>query len=156
MRAVVLRNGELVVDDVPEPPDPGPGQLLVETVACGICGSALHTTSPTDQFLEANRAVGNLAQVFDPGRDLVMGHELSFRVLRTGEGVEGWAPGDTGTGYPVVTGPDGAMRTVGYSNDYPGGYGERMLLDAAVCLQLPAGADPVAAALTEPFTGGAV
>jgi threonine dehydrogenase-like Zn-dependent dehydrogenase len=156
MRAVVLRDGELVVDDVPEPPPPGPGQLLVETVACGICGSDLHTKSHTDQFLSANRAVGNLAQVFDPGRDVVMGHELSFRVLQTGDGVEGWKPGDAGTGYPVVTGADGAMRTVGYSNDYPGGYGERMVLDAAVCLRLPDGADPVAAALTEPFTVGEV
>jgi threonine dehydrogenase-like Zn-dependent dehydrogenase len=156
MRAVVLRGGELVVDDVPEPPSPGPGQLLVETVACGICGSDLHTKSHTEQFLAANRAVGNLAQVFDSGRDVVMGHEVSFRVLETGENAGDWSPGDAGTGYPVVTGSDGAMRTVGYSNEYPGGYGERMLLDAAVCLRLPDGADPVAAALTEPFTVGEV
>jgi threonine dehydrogenase-like Zn-dependent dehydrogenase len=156
MRAVVLRDGELLVDDVPEPPAPGAGQLLVETIACGICGSDLHTKSHTAQFLAANRAVGNLAQVFDPSRDVVMGHEFSFRVLETGDGVEGWSAGDVGTGYPVATGADGAMRTVGYSNDYPGGYGERMVLDAAACLRLPKGADPVAAALTEPFTVGEV
>jgi threonine dehydrogenase-like Zn-dependent dehydrogenase len=156
MRAVVLRDGELVVDDVPEPPPPGPGQLLVETVACGICGSDLHTKSHTEQFLAANQAVGNLGQVFDPSRDVVMGHELSFRVLEAGDGVQGWEPGDAGTGYPAVTGTDGVMRTLGYSNDYPGGYGERMVLDAAVCLRLPEGADPVAAALTEPFTVGEV
>ena len=119
MRAVVLRDGELVVDDVPEPPAPAPGQLLVETVACGICGSDLHTKSHTEQFLAANQAVGNLAQVFDPSRDVIMGHELSFRVLEVGDDVEGWEPGDAGTGYPVVTGTDGVMRTLGYSNDYP-------------------------------------
>src|SRR3712207_3179396 len=156
MRAVVLRDGELVVAEVPEPPAPGPGQLLVETVACGICGSDLHTKGHTKQFLDANRAVGNLGQVFDPARDLVMGHEFSFRILEVGDDVEGWNRGDYGTGYPAVTAPDGSMRTVGYSNDYPGGYGERMVLDAAVCLKLPDGADPVAAALTEPFTVGEV
>ena len=41
MRAAVLRQGRIVVDDVPEP-QPGPGQVLVETIACGICGSDLH------------------------------------------------------------------------------------------------------------------
>ena len=156
MRAVVLRDGELVVAEVPEPPTPQAGQLLVEVVACGICGSDLHTKSHTEQFLDANRAVGNLAQVFDPERDVVMGHEFSFRVIETGDGVEGWSPGDLGTGYPVVTASDGMMRTVGYSNEFPGGYGERMVLDAAVCLHLPEGAEPEAAALTEPFTVGEV
>src|SRR5580692_6043231 len=35
MRACVMRDGHLVVDDLPDP-RPGPGQLLVRTVACGI------------------------------------------------------------------------------------------------------------------------
>ena len=49
MRAAVMRAGELVIDDVPEP-TPGPGQLLVRTLACGICGSDLHALRHGDQL----------------------------------------------------------------------------------------------------------
>ena len=38
MRAAVMRNKTMVVADVADP-TPGPGQVLVETIACGICGS---------------------------------------------------------------------------------------------------------------------
>ena len=41
MRAAVMRNQRLVVADVPRP-EPGPGEVLVRTLACGICGSDLH------------------------------------------------------------------------------------------------------------------
>ena len=86
-------------------PPPQPGQLLVETVACGICGSDLHTKSHTEQFLAANQAVGNLAQVFDPSRDVIMGHELSFRVLEVGDDVEGWSPATLEPDIPWSRGP---------------------------------------------------
>src|SRR5262245_52096955 len=41
MRAAVLRNGAVTAKTVPDPV-PGPGQLLVRTLACGICASDLH------------------------------------------------------------------------------------------------------------------
>src|SRR5438046_2207853 len=41
MRAVVMRNKKLAVADVPEPA-PEAGEVLVRTLACGICGSDLH------------------------------------------------------------------------------------------------------------------
>jgi len=41
MRAAVMRNKKLVVDDIATPA-PGPGEALVKTLACGICGSDLH------------------------------------------------------------------------------------------------------------------
>ena len=41
MRAAIFRNGEIVVDQMPEP-RPGPGMVLVKSLACGICGSDLH------------------------------------------------------------------------------------------------------------------
>ena len=50
MRAAVMRAGALVVDDVAEPA-PGPGQVLVRTLACGICGSDLHALSHADQMV---------------------------------------------------------------------------------------------------------
>ena len=45
MRATVMRGGNLVVDTVDEPV-PGPGEVLVKTLACGICGSDLHALTP--------------------------------------------------------------------------------------------------------------
>jgi len=41
MRAAIFRNGEIVVDQMPEP-RPGAGMVLVKSLACGICGSDLH------------------------------------------------------------------------------------------------------------------
>ena len=156
MRAAVLRRGAIVVDDIPEPPPPGPGEILVETVAAGICGSDLHVRRHVQEFVDVNRAIGNDGQLFDPDRDVVLGHELAFRVLATGTGVTHFKVGDHGAGYPTVVDARGVRRTVGYSNEYPGGFGERMVLDAGAALPLPEGLDPVVAALTEPLTVGEV
>ena len=48
MRAAVMRNSQLVVDTVPDP-EPGPGEMLVKTLACGICGSDLHALTHAAQ-----------------------------------------------------------------------------------------------------------
>ena len=42
MKSAVLRDGKMHVRDDVEDPWLGLGQLLVEVVACGICGSDLH------------------------------------------------------------------------------------------------------------------
>ena len=74
MRAVVMRNRQLLVADVPMP-EPGPGEVLVRTLACGICGSDLHAFRHAERFVEAGRRAGN-ARVMDLARDVVMGHEF--------------------------------------------------------------------------------
>ena len=51
--------------------------------------------------------------------------------------------------------PTGETRaTVGYSNDYPGGYAERMVLAAPLLLEVPNGLPSEHAALTEPLAVG--
>ena len=74
MRAVVMRNRPLMVADVPTP-EPGPGEVLVRTLACGICGSDLYAFRHAERFVEAGRRAGN-ARVMDLARDVVMGHEF--------------------------------------------------------------------------------
>lgn len=146
MRAVIMRDYSLVIDEVDEPV-PGPGQVLVQILACGICGSDLH-------FLKhAGRAAGVDGSQFDPTRDLVMGHEFSARVVEVGQGVENVQHGDIVVSMPVMASAEG-IAAIGYSHDYGGGYAERMLLSAPLCLKVPDGLDPKHAALTEPLAVG--
>ena len=155
----MLRSGRMVVDEVPDPV-PGEGQVLVQTRACGICGSDLHAAQHADRMVALTREAVDSAGgatalfTFDTGRDMVMGHEFSAEVLEVGPGAQGVAPGQTVVSLPVVADARG-MHAVGYSNDYPGGYAERMVLSAGICLPVPNGLDARRAALTEPMAVGA-
>ncbi|MEX0786168.1 MAG: zinc-binding dehydrogenase [Dehalococcoidia bacterium] len=151
MRAAVMRKDHLVVDEVPEP-EPGPGQVLVETLACGICGSDLHFLQHAER-LAAMPVEGTAEQRFDPARDLVMGHEFCAKVVGLGTGVTNLQAGDVVVSIPAIVSGEG-FTTVGYSHDYPGGYGERMVLMAPICIKVPDGLDPDLAALTEPMAVG--
>src|SRR5262249_32975600 len=64
MRAAVMRDARLVVDDVPDPV-PGAGEVLVKTLACGICGSDLHALQHAPKLVEAAHESG-LPFVMDP------------------------------------------------------------------------------------------
>ncbi len=151
MRAAVMRGGRLVVDDVPDP-EPGPGELLVRSVACGICGSDLHALKHGEQFAAAWGDDSDRA--LDLSRDVVMGHEFCVEVLEAGPQVEGrFATGDLLCSVPS-TRHDGRVLSVGYSNDVPGGYAERLLVSEALALPVPNGLDAQRAALTEPMAVG--
>lgn len=151
-----MRNGELVVDEFPDRP-PAPGQVTAEVLACGICGSDLHTLHHTEEFAEMSASASLGAdfptEAFDPTRDIVMGHEFSARVLEVGENVGNCKPDDVVVSMPVVM--DGAgMHPVGYSAEYPGGYAERLVLSDMLCMKVPNELDPRLAALTEPMAVG--
>lgn len=153
MRAAVMRNAELVVDDLPDPV-PGPYQVLVSTLACGICGSDLHALKHGDRMVEMSRLSAS-PFVMDLQRDVVMGHEFCAEVLELGKDTGGnLAPGDRVVSIPVMITPTGGMQALGYSNEYPGGYAERMLLSSMVALKVPNGLDSRRAALTEPMAVG--
>jgi len=152
MRAAILRKGAMVVGEIDDL-TPAPGQVLVETIACGICGSDLHMVHHADEMVEVALDAGSATFDFDPGRDVVMGHEISVRVLETGEGVTGVDPGTVAAAMPMVKTEQG-VAVPGYDNTYPGGYCERMLLDPGALLPVPNGLDPRLAALTEPLAVG--
>ena len=63
------------------------------------------------------------------------------------------AVGDLVVSMPVVFDPSG-MHPVGYSNRFPGGYGELMVLTDPLALKVPNGLAPRLAALTEPMAVG--
>jgi len=152
-----MRGGQLVVDELPERA-PLDGQVAVEVLACGICGSDLHALHHADQMVEMSSVMaadaGPLApKIMDLGRDVVMGHEFAARVVEVGGNVGNCRPGDVVVSMPVVLDP-GGVHAIGYSNDYSGGYGERMVLSDLLCVKVPEGLDPRHAALTEPMAVG--
>jgi threonine dehydrogenase-like Zn-dependent dehydrogenase len=152
MRAVVMRNKALVVDTVPDPV-PGPGEAIVKTLACGICGSDLHALKFADKMVDIARET-EAPFTLDPSRDIVMGHEFCVEVLDYGPGTEGAVqPGQRAVSMPLLFRPTGIMG-VGYSNEVPGGYGELMVLNASLLLGVPNGLVTEHAALTEPMAVG--
>ena len=156
MRAVVMRDGALVVDEVPLPALQ-PGQVRAEVLACGICGSDLHALHHADRMVEMSELTaepGGIApRMMDPSRDVVMGHEFTARVLEVGPNVGNCTPGDVVVSLPVVM-DAGGIHAVGYSNDYPGGYGQQIVLSDMLTMKVPDGLDPELAALTEPMAVG--
>ncbi|MCP2315194.1 Threonine dehydrogenase [Nocardia amikacinitolerans] len=152
MRAVVMRDRRLVVDEVADPV-PGPGQVLVETVACGICGSDKQALDFTDEFLQASRDSGVPTFEFDPGRDVVLGHEIAARVVSAGPDTP-HEPGQLVVALPWAVDHAGQIHGVGFSNEFPGGYGERMVLQAMALEPIPSHVPPHVAALTEPLAVG--
>src|SRR5450631_4148488 len=152
MRAAIFRNGEIVVDTLPEP-TPGPGQVLVRTLACGICGSDLHARKHAHRMAELARHFPG-RKPMDLGRDIVFGHEFCCEVLDVGSATERrFKPGTRVCSLPALLTPQGPVG-IGYSNDIIGGYAERMLLSEALLLEVPNGLAAEHAALTEPLAVG--
>ena len=86
-----------------EVPKPGPGQVLIEVKAAGICGSDLHILH------------WDIAFAMKP--PMIIGHEFSGVIVETGSGVEGWKPGDRVTAEPsaIICGECRYCRTGAYN-----------------------------------------
>ncbi|WP_407147597.1 zinc-binding dehydrogenase [Bradyrhizobium sp. ORS 86] len=152
MRAAIFRNGEIVVDTLPEP-KPGTGQVLVKTLACGICGSDLHARKHAHRMVELTKFFPG-RQPMDLSRDVVFGHEFCCEILDYGpNSTRKLKPGTRVCSVPALLTPEGP-RGVGYSNENIGGYAEQMLLSEALLLEVPNGLAAEHAALTEPLAVG--
>lgn len=149
MRAVVCQNAELEVSELPEP-TPAKGQVRLEVLRCGICGSDLHARHGIDDWAELADRMGyhRFGRSSEP---LVFGHEFSGAVAEYGPGCNGGVP----TGSPVVALPlirSGAgIDTIGLSRHASGGYAEQMLVQESLMLAVPNGLGADVAALTEPM-----
>jgi (R,R)-butanediol dehydrogenase/meso-butanediol dehydrogenase/diacetyl reductase len=80
---------DLRIEDVPEPPDPGAGEVVVRVATCGICGTDLHeyAAGPIVTPVEPHPLTG--AQ-----NPQILGHEFAGDVVATGSGVTSVSEGD--------------------------------------------------------------
>ena len=155
MRAVIRRDKRLICDEIPELV-PAQGQILVKTLACGICGSDLHALHHMEHMINlARRGGGAFAGEFDPAADTVFGHEFCAEILDHGPGSSKVLKAGTRVVSVPVTATASGVESLGFSNRLPGGFAERMLLSEAMVLAVPNGLSTEHAALTEPFAVGA-
>lgn len=116
-------------------PDPGPGEVQVKVAAIGICGSDMHS------FAEGS--VGDQVCKYP----MVLGHEPSGVVLKTGAGVSGWSAGDQAALEPAIycyhcefcmSGRHNVCSNIRFmsSTETPGFFRERVNLPAANLLHL--------------------
>jgi (R,R)-butanediol dehydrogenase / meso-butanediol dehydrogenase / diacetyl reductase len=80
---------DLRVEDVPEPTEPGAGEVVIKVVACGICGTDLHefVAGPIVTSAEPHPLTGAL-------NPQILGHEFAGDVVAAGAGVTRVAEGD--------------------------------------------------------------
>jgi len=147
-----MRDGQIVVDTVPDP-EPLAGEVLVGTVVCGICGSDLHALQHGEQMVEASREAG-APTVMDLSRDVIMGHEFCAEILDYGPKTSARHERGTRVVHPAILIRGSEFHGIGYSNDVPGGFAERMVLSEAMLVPVPNGLPSEQAALTEPMSVG--
>lgn len=153
MKAVVRRGRTLDVDADYKLPDPGPGQVIARTLYCGICGSDLHALHHLDHMAETAKRSGSTTPL-DATKDVVFGHEFCAEIVDFGPGSEKRLKrGTKVVSMPYALGSQG-MELVGYSNTFPGGFAEYMVLQEELLLPVPDGLAADAAGLTEPLAVG--
>jgi 2-desacetyl-2-hydroxyethyl bacteriochlorophyllide A dehydrogenase len=152
MKAAIMRNAKIVVDEMAMPV-PSEHEVLVKTLACGICGSDLHALKHGHDMVQTSLETGG-SFVMDLSKDVVMGHEFCAEVLDYGPNTSrNLKPGTRVCSFPTTV-HNGALATVGYSNAVPGGYSENMVLTESMLLPVPNGLSTAHAALTEPMAVG--
>ncbi len=149
MKAVVLTdNGQLKIEDRPDPAPPDPywsRPVLIQVAAAGVCGS------------DIPRAFHGKAYHYP----LVLGHEFSGTVEAVGEEhPRGFAPGDRVAVFPLIPRSEDPMTqigeyAVGSGYDYfgsrrDGAFQELLWVPEANLVRVPDEVSLLHAALTEP------
>lgn len=124
--------------------EPGPGEVVVDVLACGVCGS--------DAFLVAGGFASRLP--------IVPGHEAAGRVAAVGDGVTGLRPGQLAALYYIQAcgacplcsqgRPNLCPQLIRMGVDVDGAFATQVRLPATCVLPVEEGIDPaVLAVLTD-------
>ncbi|MEY8312428.1 zinc-dependent alcohol dehydrogenase family protein [Oscillospiraceae bacterium 42-9] len=129
-------------------PTPGPGQVVVKNMFCGVCGTDVHIYYGEPGSADVNPPV-------------VLGHEYSGEVVAVGQGVTALRPGDHVTIDPNIYCGEceycrngkkqlcPSMQAVGVTRD--GGFAQYSLVPAAQAFRLDPAVSFEAAAMAEPL-----
>ena len=153
MKAAYIQNGKVLIGEMPEPV-PGAGQALVRTHSCGMCASEQHFLHAGKNVIDLSRQHGGPYAGLDFSRPFVPGHEYVGEVVDYGPGSKRTVKvGRRVTSVPVMRNA-GGHAVIGFSHECPGGWGELMLLDENVLMEIPADLPDDMAAMTEPLAVG--
>lgn len=136
--------GNLELREVPVP-SAGPGEVLIEIKAAGVCGTDIHVKHDT----------------FPYWPPVILGHEFSGQVCAVGAGVDDFKPGDRVVGEPhnkacgrcylCRTGNVqvcNSKRSIGWGID--GAFAKYMVMPVHLLHRIPDSLEYAAAALVEP------
>lgn len=151
-RSVLHEPGRVEVDHAEVPP-PAPGQVLIEIAAVGICGSDVH-------YYDEGRIGDHIMR-----SPLVLGHEASGTIVRTGDGVTDRTPGQRvalepqqtcGRCKQCQTGHYNLCSQVQFFGTPPvdGAFCQYVILDAHRTHPIPDSMSDEAGALIEPLAVG--
>lgn len=149
MRAVTCTDAKLEVVDLPAP-EPAKGQLLIEVLRCGICGSDLHARHNCDVLADITSEIG-YDGIFRSTDSVVLGHEFCGEVLDGGR--SSLRAGTRVVAFPLLR-VDSGVHTTGLSPHAPGGYAEQVLVEDSLAFAVPNGLATDVATLTEPMAVG--
>jgi (R,R)-butanediol dehydrogenase/meso-butanediol dehydrogenase/diacetyl reductase len=158
MTAVVWHGPlDVRIDEVPVPPHPGPGQVLVEVLRCGLCGTDRRTyeRAPSAHPERPHPLTGHSGPV-------ILGHEIAGRIVTCGPDVPRtlepgmrvavnpmWA---CGTCASCRRGEQQICETFGCSGlTANGGLAYQMIAPAAGMAPVPDGVSDDEAAMAEPL-----
>lgn len=143
--AVISSPGQVGVETVDDP-TPGPGQVVIEVKACGLCGTDLHI----------------LQGEFAPTLPIIPGHEFAGEVVGLGAGVRDLKVGDRVAVDPSLYCHECHYCRIGRGNmcerwnaigvTVPGGAAQYTVAPAANCVKLPEHIRTEDAALIEPLS----
>ena len=147
MKAAVYHGRhDIRIESVPEPGDPGPGEVVLEVLRAAICG--------TDSSEWAQGPLLTRPPV-------TLGHEFVGRVISVGEGIDGSAFGDRVVSGAGVSCGHCTWCRAGRSNlcstyltlglQLNGGLAQLVKTPAAVCHPVPPGCPDDAAAMAQPL-----
>ncbi|MGH2927567.1 MAG: zinc-binding dehydrogenase [Solirubrobacteraceae bacterium] len=152
MRAVACTQARLELVELPEP-HPAAGQVLIDVLRCGICGSDLHARHHCDELADVLAEAG-YDDYMRSSHSVVLGHEFSGEIAEHGRDCRRRLAAGTRVVALPLRRRGAEVHAIGLSAAAPGAYAERVVTEEALTLKVPNGLSADTAALTEPLAIG--